>query len=191
MSLKLITAPTVEPVTLTEVKAHLRVDSTDDDTLITSLIQAAREYAEGYQNRALITQTWEMVLDNWPNGGYIEIPLPPLQSITDIKYKDADGAETTWAATNYIVDPDSYLGRVILADGGSWPTNELYPAAGIRVKFVAGYGLAASVPQTIKQAMLLLIGHWYESREGVSDRNMTEIPFAVKALLDLNRVIPI
>lgn len=160
-----------------------------EDTLLAGLIQAAREYVETYQNRALCTQTWELVLDAWP-AGYIEIPLPPLQSITSIKYKDSEGKENTWAATNYIVDTDSYLGRV-LADGCSWPSDALYPAGAIRVKFVAGYGLAAAVPATIKAAMLLLIGHWYEHREATDAVNLSEIPFAVKSLLDMNRVVPV
>lgn len=162
-----------------------------DDTLLTALIQAAREYCEGYQNRALCTQTWELVLDSWPVRDYVELPKPPLQSIVSIKYKDKAGAESTWADTNYIVDPDSFLGRVVLADGISWPTATLYPAGGIRIQFVAGYGLAADVPQTTRQAMLLLIGHLYENREAGAERALSEIPFGVKALLDLNRVVPI
>lgn len=198
--IKLITAPTVEPITLTEAKDHCRVDGTDDDTLITSLIVAAREYVEGYQNRALITQTWELVLDAWPDGDSIELPLPPLQSVTSLKYKDSAGAETAWAATNYIVDTDSYLGRLVLADDISWPSDELYPAGGIRIRFVAGYpptgsgesiDYDANVPQKIKQAMLLLVGHWYENREAVAAGSMTEIPLAVNALLSQDRVVPI
>lgn len=162
-----------------------------EDSLLTALIQAAREYAEGYQNRALITQTWELVLDDWPNEDYIDIPLPPLQSVTDIKYKDTAGDETTWDDANYIVDIDSFLGRVALAYGCSWPSTALYPVAGIRIKFVAGYGLATSVPAVTKAAILLLIGHLYENREASMEKNLNEIPFGVKALLDLNRVVPI
>lgn len=162
-----------------------------EDTLLAALIQAAREYVEDYQNRALCTQTWELVLDSWPVRDYVELPKPPLQSVTSIKYKDSAGTESTWADTNYIVDPDSFLGRVVLADGISWPTATLYPAGGIRIQFVAGYGLAADVPQTTRQAMLLLIGHLYENREAGTDRALTEIPFGVKSLLDMNRVVPI
>jgi uncharacterized phiE125 gp8 family phage protein len=162
-----------------------------DDALLTGLIQAAREWAEGYTNRAIITQTWELVLDDWPSGDYVDIPLPPLQSITDIKYKDTAGTESTLAATNYITDTDSFLGRVVLAYGCSWPSGTLYPAAGIRVRFVAGYGLAVSVPQRYKQAIMLLAAYWYENREGATDKPPAEIPFAVKALLGLDRVVPI
>lgn len=162
-----------------------------EDSLLTGLIQVAREYAEGFQNRALCTQTWELVLDDWPGGSTIEIPLPPLQSVTSVKYKDADRVETTWADTNYVVDTDSYLGQIALADSISWPNVTLYPVGGIRIRFVAGYGLATAVPQAVKQAMLLLMAHWYENREGASEAVLTEIPFAVKALLALNRVIPV
>ncbi len=174
------------------VTIQLIAPYTSDDSLLTALIQAAREYAEGYQNRALCTQTWELVLDDWPSDDYLEIPLPPLQSITDIKYKDTSGVESTLAATNYITDIDSFLGRVVLAYGCSWPSVDLYPAGGIRIKFVAGYGLAADVPQTTKQALLLLIGFWYANRESVNIGNIiSELPFSVKALLGMNRVIPI
>ncbi len=203
MALKLITASTVEPVTLIEAKTHCRVDGTDEDTLIAGLIVAAREYVEGYQNRALIAQTWELVLDAWPAGNAIEIPKPPLQSITSIKYKNSDGTESTWEATNYIVDTDSYLGKVVLADGAAWPSDELHPAGAIRIRFVAGYppegegediDYRANVPQRVKQATLLLIGHWYENREAaVTGGNFStkELPLAVDALLFQDRVMPI
>lgn len=162
-----------------------------EDTLLAGLIQAAREYAEGYQNRALITQTWELVLDAWPSRDYIDIPLPPLQSITDIKYKDSGGTEKTLSSSKYIVDTDSFTGRIVLSYGCSWPSDALYPSGAIRIRFVAGYGLAASVPQNVKQSLLLLIGHWYENREASSEKPTKEIPFAVKALLGMDRVMPI
>lgn len=200
MALKLITPPVAEPITLDEAKAQCRVDIDDDDTLIAALIVAAREYAEGYQNRRYITQTWELVLDNWPYGSCIEMPLPPLQSVTSVKYKGSSGIELTWAASNYIVDTDSYVGRLVLADDLSWLGDELFPVGAIRIRFVAGYlpegnspdiDYAANVPQRVKQAMLLLVGHWYENREAVNDRSVQEIPFAVKALLGLDRVVPV
>ncbi len=162
-----------------------------EDSLLTGLIQAAREYAEGFQNRALCTQTWELVLNDWPNGDRIDVPLPPLQSITSIKYKDSDGTETTWDDTEYIVDTDGFLGGVVLADGYTWPEYDLYPVGAIRIRFVAGYGLAVSVPQRVKQAILLLVAHWYEHREGASEKAFSEPPFAIKALLGLDRVVPV
>lgn len=188
MALKLITAPASEPVTLADAKLHLRVDGTDSDTMITALIKAAREYCEGYQNRALITQTWELVLDAWPSENYIEVPLPPLQSITSIKYKDAAGVETTWPSENYLVDTDSYVGRIVLADNCSWPSEALHPVGAIRIRFIAGYGDAAKVPEITKQALLLEVQLRYDDlREYESER----LEKARDALLDINRVVPV
>src|SRR5512139_2288241 len=109
--LKLITAPTVEPVTTAETKSHLRVDTTADDTLIGTLITAARQDSEEYLNRALVTQTWDLYMDGFPTTTKIKVPLPPLQSITSIKYYDEDDVEATMTATDYIVDTVSEPGQ--------------------------------------------------------------------------------
>ena len=136
-----ISSPTFEPVTLTEAKGQLRRDDiTIDDALITSLIIAARAHIEDVTNRAICTQIFELVLDEWPCGDVITIPRSPLQSVTSLKYTDSSGTQATWATTNYIVDTDSKPGRVCLAYGVSWPSSTLRPANAIRIRFVAGYG---------------------------------------------------
>lgn len=189
MALKLITAPATEPITLSEAKSHLRIDTTTDDTLITTLITAAREYCEGFQNRAFVSQTYELWLDAWPE--YIQIPRPPLQSITSIKYYGTDNIEYTMASDDYFVDTKSEPGRVVLAYSKSWPSTTLRLVNGIVVTFVAGYGTAGNVPLKIKQAILLLVAHWYESREAaITGAISREIEFAVHALLWQERVIP-
>ena len=121
MALKLITAPATEPVTSTEAKSHLRVDTTADDTLIGTLITAARQHVEAHLRRALITQTWELVTDAFPVGDVLRLPLPPLVSVTSIKYTDEDGAESTFSSGLYVVDTDSTKGRVVLKNGETWP----------------------------------------------------------------------
>jgi uncharacterized phiE125 gp8 family phage protein len=193
MALKLITPPALEPVTLAEAKAHIRVDGNDEDALITSLITAAREYCEGFQNRSYITQTWGLWLDSFPSEDYIRIPLPPLQSVASIKYYGTDNAEYTMDAADYFVDDKSEPGRAVLAYNKTWPTTALRPANGVCIEFVAGYGDAASdVPQKAKQAILLLIGHWYANREAILTGSVSkEIEFAVKALLSMDRVVPV
>jgi phage conserved hypothetical protein, phiE125 gp8 family len=189
MVIKLSAPPAIEPITLTEAKAHLRVDFSDDDDLISGLIKTAREYAEGYQNRALCTQTWELWLDSWPSESYIKIPLPPLQSITSIKYYDSTNTEATMADTDYQVDVKSEPGRVALAYSESWPAATLRPINGICITFNAGYGNAGDVPQRMKQAMLLLVGHWYEHREAtLTGPAAAEIEFGVNSLLGLDKV---
>lgn len=190
MALTLETAPAVEPISLTEAKLHCRVDVSDDDTLITSLIKTAREVVEGIARRALITQTWNLVLDEFPEGDEISIPRPPLQSVVHIKYKDQDGDESTFSSGDYIVNTDAEPGKVVLAYGASWPSTSLYPTAAITVQFKAGFGDASTdVPERYRQAMLLLTGHWYENREAIATTGAVpkEIPFAVEALLWLDR----
>lgn len=192
MALVLVTPPAAEPVSLPEAKAHLRVDITDDDALISALITAAREYCEGFQNRAYITQTWQLWLDSWPEGSEIRIPRPPLQAVNSVKYYGADNTEYVLPPADYIVDNKSEPGRIVLACGKSWPGVTLRPANAICVEFVAGYGAPADVPQRVKQAILLLVGHWYETREiAVVGHVTAEVPFTVNALLWQERVVPV
>ena len=180
--LTLVTAPAAEPVSLAEAKAHLRVETADDDSLITALITAAREAAEAHMRRALVTQTWRLSLDRFPaapqpwwdgvrqgadmpgDGSVIELPRPPLVSVTSVTaYDDADNP-TVASAASYYVDSDNEPGRVVLRSGKTWPVT-VRVANGVEVLFVAGYGAAGAVPQAIRQGMLMLIGHLYENRE--------------------------
>lgn len=189
VSLKLSKAPSSEPVTLTEAKLHLRVDTTADDTLIAGLITAARITAENISWRALVTQTWELILDAFPWKRLIVLPRPPLQKVVSITYKIAAGTEQTFAAANYVVDTDSDPGRLALASTASWPGDELYPLGAVKVQFDAGYGDADDVPQIYKQAILLLVGHYYENREQVvaSGAVPQSLPMGVEYLLMQDR----
>lgn len=190
MPRSLITAPPEEPISLREAQKHLRVNPGDDDDLIVSEITAAREYCEAFQGRAYVTQAWELYLNDWPDLDAIAIPLPPLQSVESVSYKDVDGNVTTLAVdTDYIVDPKAQPGRVVLAYGKSWPTATLYPVNPITVQFTAGYGAPSAVPQKMRQAMLLLIGHLYENREPVLIGSISkEMEFTLSALLWQDRV---
>jgi uncharacterized phiE125 gp8 family phage protein len=191
MALKIATPPTVEPVSATEAKLHLKMDATTDDTLIANLITAARETVEAIARRALITQTWDLVMDEWPAGDELMIPLPPLQTIVSVKYVTQNGllaTPTTFAVANYAVDTYSEPGRMKLVYGAAWPGDSLYTLNGVIVRFTAGFGVAVNVPLKYKQAILLLVGHWYANREQVvSGGSPQEIPFGVKALLWLDR----
>lgn len=179
--------PTIEPVTLSEAKAQCRIDGEVDDALLNGKIQAAREYCEGLDWRAYLTQTIELWLTAWPSA--IVLPRPPLQSVTSIKYYDVADVEATFAASNYFVDTVSAPGRVVLKDGKTWPSTVLRTYNAICVTYVAGWTAAARVPQTIKDAMLLLIGHWYENREAtISGTIARPIELGVRSLLDVQRV---
>lgn len=188
--LKLITVPATEPVTVTEVETHLRLAAGSENTYLATLIAAAREYCESFQNRAYITQTWELTLDQWPCFP-LKLPMPQLVSVTSIKYFDTANVEAIWASSNYFVDVDSEPGRIGLGYNISLPTTTLRAINAVKIRYVAGYGAAADVPLRTKQAILMLVGHLYENRETVSPVDLKEIPFAVSSLLWLDRIVPI
>ncbi len=165
-SVRLITPPAVEPVTITEAKLDARVDSSTEDNLFTALIVAAREEIEKISRRALINRTLELALDAWPAVNYIDLPYPPLGSVTQITYYDAAGVQQTWAAANYIVIADQEPGRVALAPACSWPT-DLHTWPRLRVRYVAGYGASATaVPESYKLDIRGLVKLHYDYRSG-------------------------
>lgn len=158
-----IAAPASEPLDLATAKLHCRVDGNDDDALVAALIVAAREQAEHETGRALVTQTWELVHDSFPEAFVLR--KAPIQSITSLKYLDsATGAEQTLAPADYLLDKDSEPGYVVPGYGKAWPDSYAVPNA-VRCRYVCGYGDAAAVPQAIKQWMLLAIGTMYAQRE--------------------------
>jgi len=186
------TPPAIEPVTLEELKDHLRVDSVDEDALLTGLIAAAREWCEGFQNRAYITQTLQLWLDEWPAGDAIVLPRPPLQSVASVKYYGTDDTEYTLDAADYRVSLYGYKGRVVLNYGKSWPSTTLRPAEAVVVEYDAGYGDdATDVPERARMAIKIVAAHLYENREVTDVREHKEIPLGVQALLGLERIWPL
>jgi uncharacterized phiE125 gp8 family phage protein len=146
---------------------------TAEDTLLASYITAAREYGEDVTRRAFATQTLEMYLDSFPSGD-IELSMPPLQSVTSVKYKDSAGTETTMTATTeYLVDTDSNIGRLVLPYGGCWPSFTAYPVNPIKIRYVAGY---TTLPSMLKNAILLHIGYMYKYRDsGIPAEDMKAV----------------
>lgn len=188
MTLDLVTAPTEEPVTLQEAKDHLRIDHTDEDIYLATLIKASRKIVEKLLNKTLITQTWDLYEDAFPGTPY-DVPLPPLSSVTSIIYTDSDDDETTVTATTYVVDAKSQPGRINLAYGMSWPSTTLTTLNAVKIRYIAGYGDALDVPDEYKQAVLMLIGHFYENREATTDlRNLEQVPIGVYDILGIDRV---
>lgn len=182
-------APTVEPVTLAEAKLHLRVDHTAEDDYITSLIIAGREWAEGVTRRAFISRTVRLSLDEFPTE--IKLPFGKTQSVSTFAYTDADGNAATLASgSTYTLDSDSEPARLLPYYNTDWPSVYGIPNA-IQITYVVGYGAAATaVPTSIKQAILLAVGHWYEHREMVADAGvLAEVPLAAQALLTQYRIL--
>ncbi len=168
MGLKLVTPPEVEPVTLAEAKAHLRLDTDADDAYVSALVTAARERVELFLRRALITQAFEYTLDGFPTSQVIDLPRPPLQSVESIQYTDTAGIVQTLAPEDYVVDASSSeIGRVALAWNRFWPITRS-SINSIVIQFTVGYGDGAEdVPQVIKQGILIEISNLYENREDV------------------------
>lgn len=192
MKLVTVTAPAEEPITLAEAKLHLRVEIDEDDNPITAWITTARIAVEYFTQRALTTQTFDLYLDQFPDGNYIKLPRPPLQSVTWVKYTDDEGNVYTLPSSQYVVDVYGEPGRVVLKNGYSWPTTELQVVNGVQVRFVAGYGAAANVPESFKSAMYLKIGDLYENRENTVIQPgavPTSLPAGAESLLWFDRFI--
>lgn len=198
-SIKRTSGPAAEPLTLAAAKDHLRVDTADDDALIAALLAASREDCEGFTGRCFVWSAWEMKLDAFPTArlGEIRLPRPPLIRVDSVKYIDSDGAEQTVAVADYQVDSNSEPARIRPAYGKSWPTPRAQFNA-VTIAYVAGYAAgegsptdyAANVPESIKAAIKLQMGHLHENREAVNVGNIvTEIPLGVRNLLWMHRVI--
>lgn len=179
--------PTEEPVALEDLKAHCRVEITDDDDLINALGIAAREKVELDTGRVLCSQTWLLKGNGFPSSDStpIELDMPPLQSVSSIAYVDTDGVAATWDDAEYQVDTASQPGRILPAYGESYPTaRDQYNS--VTVTFVCGYGASYDVPRALKHAIKILVGTWYEQREQIVVGNLvTEVkgPAAYEALI--------
>lgn len=187
-SLKRVTQPAVEPVSLSEAKAHCRIDSTADDTYVASLVSAAREWVEDYLDRTLVHTQYQMRLDQFPLE--IELPRPPMASggtatSVSVTYTlNQTGQTATLSTDQYRVDRDSTPGVLRNLYGQTWPSNLDDPGS-ITVEWWAGFGASgASVPQRVRHAMLMLVSTWYERRTAVDNVGASEVPFGVKSLLD-------
>lgn len=173
MILKRIADATAEPVSLAEIKSHLRLSTSTgaEDDLLNGFIKAAREQAENKMKRAVMQQTWKLVIDDFPsNDDYIELPKPPLSTISSavtITYNDTAGASTTLGATAYTVDTDSEPGRVFLASTNEWPSCVSTARNSVQIQYITGATSATDVPESIKAWIKLRVASMYENRESL------------------------
>ena len=178
--------PTAEPLSLVEVKQHLRLTHDSEDALLVLYLQAARDYVERVTRRQLLPATYTLKLDAF-GGRAIALPRPPLQSVTSIAYLDTAGASQTLAATVYGVDTASEPGRVYLKYGQSWPSTYSQLQA-VTITYIAGWTGDTTLPHGLKMALLLLMGHLYEHREATVEKALVDIPHGLTRLLWLHRV---
>lgn len=186
MSLKLITTPSLMPITLAEAKAHLGVDLADDDTRITTMIGAATEAAEQATGRAIMPQVWELSLAQFPCA--FALTKAPVASVTNLKYLDSTGVLHVLDPALYDLDnTDDYsAARVLPAYGTVWPVARCHPNA-VTLRYQAGYADAAAVPDSIKSWIKLQVGAMFDNRSAEGGMQTYPLGFADR-LLDRYKV---
>lgn len=184
--MRVITPPTVEPITIAEVKSQLGIQQDDagSDAIISRRITEARQWAEDYMQRALITQTQEIRLDAFPVCS-IKLPFPNLVTVVSVKYIDINGTEQTISASDYVVDTYSYIGLVRPVYGASWPSARTELNA-VRIQYTCGYGATAlSVPNLLREGLMLLVGHWMNFQpQSENGTTLSRVPFAIRDIFD-------
>ena len=199
--------PAIEPVAVVDAKSYSRIIDNSEDTLTALLISAARKYAEAYTGRSFITQSWKLTLDSFPGrmtqlgvrygvpyslpGNAVQLDFGTVQSVDLISYTAMDGTTQTMPATNYIADLSGCPARVTPVFGQIWPIT-LPQIASANIAYTAGYGLTAvSVPEGIRQWILLRVSTLLENREAVAivvRGKVQELPY-IDSLLDPFRVV--
>lgn len=184
MPIKLITGPSVEPVSIAEVKTSARIDGTEFDTQATIAIAAMRSQAEARLARCLITQTLELILDDFP-AGEIELIMPGVQEILTVKYIDAAGVEQTLSDTTYTLGEDSIIADLYWlypAQDVAWPATQA-SANAVRIQFKAGYGdAAANVPQDIRLWIIAHAVQILQSPDGYVEQKFSPLPYVDRLL---------
>ena len=181
--------PAQEPVSIAEAKAHLRLETGADDALVASLILTSRLHIEAALGLALTSQDFTLVLDRWPKSGVVEFPLRPVSAISAVRVLGSDGTPELLGPETYFLDAAGVPPKLVSA-GVPWPLPGR-AAGGIEIDLTAGYGTTpADVPAPIRQAILLLVAHWYEHRDPIEiGQPATAVPAAVSDLLQ-SYVVP-
>lgn len=186
MPSRLLTPPAVEPLTLAEAKAFLRVEHDADDAVIAALVAAARGHVEAHTRRALLTQTWRLTREAWPADGRIVVSPSPLQALAAARVTDASGVAHELDLGGFAVDAAAAV--LVFAPGSLPPPGR---PAGIALDITVGYGDApADVPEPLRQAVRMLTAHWYENRGvAAAEVGAALLPLSVAALLAPYRAV--
>ena len=182
--------PTIEPVTYQEAKDQLRIDIDREKELIVSYIQSAREYCENYQNRTYLTKKLKLIKNNIHLP--LEIPLPPLQEVEKIEFQKKDGSFVEWSTDNYVVDTSGEFGWIRTAETYTLPDINFADNNRFQITFYAGHENRDDVSPRIKNAIKLMVTHWFENRTPVVIGTIsTEVEFTIHSLLASDRVVPV
>lgn len=178
MSLVQISPPAGAVIALEDIKAHLRVLHNDDDALIATIINAATRALETRSGLSFLTQRWRVSMDTPPRDDY-SFPIGPVSSVEAVSVVGGDGVAQ-------LIDPQRYIHTTGLAARlrvrESWPRPGV-SLNGIQIEFTTGYGDAVDIPAPIIQAIKILTGHYYETREVTSQERIFAVPHTVDVLL--------
>lgn len=171
-------SPAFEPLTLAEVKAHLRLaeDSVDHDQYVLDAIKRARDEFEQKSNIVLASGTYTMAINDWPAGSFIELPVRPVSSITSVTYTLESGSTATWSSSLYALNNYDSMPKLVIKYNESWPSNRGY-YGDIVITFVAGYASRAAIPQGIKHALLVDIDRRFEKRGAEEEKGTASITY--------------
>jgi uncharacterized phiE125 gp8 family phage protein len=185
----LLAGPAVEPITLSEAKQFLRLEHNDDDGIITALIAGSRIHIETQTRRALITQSWRLTRDVWPATGCLALLPVPVKTLDAVRVYRSDGTGLALDLAGFTLDKSDAPARLSFLAGA--PPAPERPAGGIEIDITCGYGDApANVPEPLRQAIRLLVAHWYENRSLVAvGHEIAVLPHTVAALIAPYRVL--
>jgi uncharacterized phiE125 gp8 family phage protein len=185
----LLAGPAVEPITLAQAKQFVRVEHDDDDDVITALIAGARIHVETQTRRALITQSWRLTRDVWPATGCVPVLPVPLKTLDAARVYKSDGTTLSLDLAGFALDKSSAPARLSFVRGA--PPAPERSAAGIEIDITCGYGdAAANVPEPLRQAIRLLVAHWYENRGLIAvGSEIAVLPQSGRALIAPYRVL--
>jgi len=185
----LLAGPALEPVTLAEAKQFIRVEHDDDDDIIAALIAGSRIHVETQTRRALITQSWRLTRDAWPGCGWLAVLPVPLRMLDAARVYRLDGSTQAIDVARFSVDRIAAPARLAFTRG-ALPASERQ-MSGIEIDVTCGYGAApADVPEPLRQAIRLLVAHWYENRGLVAvGHEIAVLPQTVAALIAPYRVL--
>jgi uncharacterized phiE125 gp8 family phage protein len=180
MPLTLVKAPAAEPVSLPDAKAWLRVDGTDEDSLLAALIPVARQAVEGETGVALIAQQWKWSLDAWPPGRVLAPPIGPLRSLDLVEVGATSGSALAVPLASFRVDASGLRGRIALVGTVPDPGRAI---GGIALTITVGLAAgSADVPAALRHAVLLTLASLHANRGDVASAD-GPVPQAARALL--------
>jgi uncharacterized phiE125 gp8 family phage protein len=207
VKIAVVTAATTEPVTVDDLMQHSRIDGDSEYDLLTRLIKTARQYFENNARLTLITSTFDAFYDGfnhayshnfhctvfYPSNSALVLPKRPVQSVTSLSYVDANGqTQTLTQGTDFVVDTHDTFATLSPATGKTWPQTLAYSKNTVTVRFVAGIGNAAAVPDEYKTAILTHAGHLYDQREAaVVGQTVNVMPYSYQAIMDQAKTVEV